>query len=210
MLSIPKGNPSPFITAIRLARMRDGNMGQAEEIESLIDLLKASEKVLTIVNDTVWALVNKRKGMSTNYKSQLFSEAYVMLTDALERFVDAKTKRIKKFIDYFQLLAQDVIDESKELKDFEKDWDIIKRELSEFKTGFLGLSTTSANYKEEATNQAEYLRKNVVQTSLPILERLTNLENKMQRRVISMIAFIAQANTGIDSNELYRLLTGEP
>jgi len=209
-MSVPKGNPSPFVTAIRLARMRDGNMGQADEIQSLIDLLKASEKVLTIVNDTVWAFVNKRKGMSANYKTQLFSEAYVMLTEALERFVDAKTKRITKFIDYFQLLAQDVTDESKELKDFEKDWDIIKREFSEFKTGFLGLSTTSPNYKEEATNQAEYLRKNVVQTSLPMLERLMNLENKMQRRVINMIAFIAHSNTIVDSNELYRLLTGEP
>jgi len=43
----------------------------------------------------------------------MFEESFVTLTDALERFVDAKTKRITKFINYFQIMKQGISEESK-------------------------------------------------------------------------------------------------
>lgn len=195
----------PLITAIRLARMRDGNMGQAEEIQALIDILKGSENILNMVNDTVWALVTKKKGMSQNTKRLLFEESFTILTDALERFVDAKTKRIEKFIKYFQIMKQDVSEESIKLKGFEKDWERIQRELSDFKLdSYLNMS------KNDSFDKTNQFKNNVLQTSLPILERLVELENQMQKRVLGMIAFIAQAHKSVDTNELYKLLTSEP
>ena len=203
------GNPEeiepPLITAIRLARMRDGNMGQEEEITALMDILRGSENLLAITNDTVWTLITKKKGMSQDHKRFLFEESFKILTEALERFVDAKTKRIEKFIKYFQILKQPVSDELEELKNFEKEWDEVKRELSKFDLDYFIHQPVDDSFKQ--TNQ---FKTNVVQTSLPILEKLTQLENQMQKRVINMIAFIATSNTPVNSNDLYKLLTGEP
>lgn len=200
-----KESEPPLITAIRLARMRDGNMGQAEEIKALIDILKGSENILNITNDTVWTLITKKKGMSQTEKRLLFEESFRTLTDALERFVDAKTKRIEKFIKYFQLMKQDVSEESEKLKNFEKEWDEIQRKLSEFDLDYF-LNQT----KDESFQRTNQFKTNVVQTSLPVLEKLTKMEDQMQKRVLGMIAFIADANTPVKSNDLYKLLTAEP
>jgi len=201
----PKGSEPPLITAIRLARMRDGNMGQAEEIQALMDILRGSENILNITNDTVWSLITKKKGMSQNHKKILFQESFKILTEALERFVDAKTQRIEKFIKYFQILQQPVSDELEEIKNFEKEWDNVKRELSKFDLDYF-INRSG----EDSFNQTNQFKNNVIQTSLPILEKLTQLENQMQKRVLRMIAFIAQENTSVDTNELYKLLTSEP
>ena len=200
----PEEIKPPLIIAIRLARMRDGNMGQAEEIKALMDILRGSENILNITNDTVWSLITKKKGMSQNHKRLLFEESFKILIEALERFVDAKTKRIEKFIKYFQILKQPVSDELEELKKFEKKWDDVKRELSKFDLDQFINRTGDDSFNQ--TNQF----KNNIQTSLPILEKLTELENQMQKRVISMIAFIATTNKPVNSNDLYRLLTDEP
>lgn len=200
-----EGTEPPLITAIRLARMRDGNMGQAEEIKALMDILRGTENILNITNDTVWSFITKKKGMSQNHKRILFEESFKILTEALERFVDAKTKRIEKFIKYFQILQQPVSDELEELKNFEKEWDNVKRELSKFDLDYF-INRSG----EDSFNQTNQFKNNVVQTSLPILEKLTQLENQMQKRVIGMIAFIATANKPVNSNELYKLLTEEP
>ena len=194
----------PLITAIRLARMRDGNMGQAEEIQSLIDILKGSENIMKIINDTVWSLIQKKKGMSLGQKQLLFEESFKILTDGIEKFVDAKTKRISNFINYFQLMKQDVTEEYNKLQNFEKEWDTIKQELSNF-----NMDSIINTHKENSINQTNYFKNNVLQTALPILEKLTQLENQMQKRVLNMIAFIAQANTTVDTNQLYKLLTAE-
>lgn len=195
----------PLITAIRLARMRDGNMGQDEEIKALMDILKGSENLLNITNDTVWSLITKKKGMSQDHKRFLFEESFKVLTEALERFVDAKTKRIEKFIKYFQILKEPVSDELEELKEFEKDWDDVKRELSKFDLDYF-LNKSG----EDSFNQTNQFKNNVLQTSLPILQKLTELENQMQKRVLNMIAFIAKENTSVSSNDLYKLLTADP
>ncbi|MFB5620432.1 MAG: hypothetical protein ACE5RC_04810 [Nitrosopumilus sp.] len=195
----------PLITAIRLARMRDGNMGQSEEIKALMDILRGSENLLNITNDTVWSLITKKKGMSQDHKKFLFEESFKILTEALEKFVDAKTKRIEKFIKYFQILHQSVSDELEELKQFEKEWDDVKRELSKFDLNYF-LNRSG----DDSFNQTNQFKNNVVQTSLPILEKLTSLENKMQKRVLNMIAFIATSNKPVNSNELYKLLTADP
>jgi len=201
----PSGVDSSLDIAIRLARMRDGNTGQAEEIQSLMDILRGSENLLNITNDTVWALITKKKRMSQTEKRILFEESFKILTESLERFVDAKTKRIEKFIKYFQILNESVSEEIEKLKNFEKEWDEIKRELSKFDLDyFLNMSG------DDSFNKSNQFRNNIVQTSLPILQRLTELENQMQKRVISMIAFMAKENKPIDTNDLYKLLTAEP
>ena len=201
----PSGVDSSLDIAIRLARMRDGNTGQAEEIQSLMDILRGSENLLNITNDTVWALITKKKRMSQTEKRILFEESFKILTESLERFVDAKTKRIEKFIKYFQILNESVSEEVEKLKNFEKEWDEVKRELSKFDLDyFLNMSG------EDSFNKTNQYRNNIVQTSLPILQRLTELENQMQKRVISMIAFMAKENKPVDTNDLYKLLTAEP
>lgn len=201
----PSGVDSSLDIAIRLARMRDGNTGQAEEIQALMDILQGSENLLNITNDTVWALITKKKIMSQTEKRILFEESFKILTESLERFVDAKTKRIEKFIKYFQILNESVSEEVEKLKNFEKEWDEVKRELSKFDLDyFLNMSG------EDSFNKTNQYRNNIVQTSLPILQILTKLENQMQKKVISMIAFMAKENKPIDTNELYKLLTAEP
>jgi len=70
-----EGVEPSLITAIRLARMRDGNMGQAEEIKALMDILKGSQNIMTITNDVVWSFITKKKGMSQDHKQLLFEES---------------------------------------------------------------------------------------------------------------------------------------
>ncbi|MCE2507347.1 MAG: hypothetical protein J4F36_12950 [Nitrosopumilaceae archaeon] len=55
----PEETEPSIITAIRLARMRDGNMGQAEETRALMDILKGSQNIMTITNDVVWSTITK-------------------------------------------------------------------------------------------------------------------------------------------------------
>lgn len=201
----PSGIDPALDIAIRLARMRDGNTGQAEEIQSLMGMLRGSENLLNIANDTVWALITKKKIMSQTEKRILFEESFKILTESLERFVDAKTKRIEKFIKYFQILNESVSEEVEKLKSFEKEWDEVKRELSKFDLDyFLNMSG------EDFFNKSNQYRNNIVQTSLPILQRLMELEDQMQKRVISMIAFMAKENKPVDTNDLYKLLTADP
>lgn len=205
MMGNPEEIEPPLMTAIRLARMRDGNMGQAEEIKALIDILKGSENLLTIANDSVWSLITKKQSMSQTTKRLLFEESFTILTDALDRFVNAKIKRIEKFIRYFQILKHDVTSESVKLKDFENDWEKTQRELGNFNLDhFLNLS------KDDAYSQTNQFKNNVLKTSLPILQKLTDLENQMQTRVLNMIAFIATTNTPVNPNDLYKFLTDEP
>lgn len=199
-----KEKETPMITAIRLARMRDGNMGQSDEIQSLLDLLKGSEKVMKIVNDVVWSMMQKKKGMSSGYRKQLFDEAFVTLVDATEKFVDAKTKRIEKFLNYFMLMNQDVSEETQRLREFEKEWETILRDFSDFRAKF------SFDKTDDAIEQTNYLKNNVLQTSIPILEKLTQMENTMQKRTLGLIAFIAKETQPVNPNELYKLLTAEP
>lgn len=194
----------PLITAIRLARMREGSMGQAEEIQSLMEILKGSENLLTIVNDTVWSLMTKKPKMSQTEKRLLFEESFRMLTQGMDKFVNAKIKRIEKFIRYFQILQHNVIEERTKLEIFEKDWEKTQRELEKFNLDhFLNMPVN------DSYEQANYFKNNILKTSLPILQKLTELENQMQKRVLEMIAFIAIANKPVNSNDLYKLLTDE-
>lgn len=200
-----KGIEPPMITAIRLTRMRDGSMGQAEEIQSLMEILKGSENLLTIVNDTVWSLMTKKPKMSQTEKRLLFEESFRMLTSAMNNFVNAKIKRIEKFIKYFQMLQHNAIEEQTKLEIFEEDWEKTQRELENFNLEhFLNMSVN------ESYEQTNYFKNNLLKTSLPILQKLTDLENQMQKRVLEMIAFISITNKPIDSNELYKLFTEDP
>ncbi|MCE2507346.1 MAG: hypothetical protein J4F36_12945 [Nitrosopumilaceae archaeon] len=96
--------------------------------------------------------------MPQEHKRLMFEESFVTLTDALERFVDAKTKRITKFINYFQIMKQCISEESKKLEGFEKDWDKTKRELRDFNLdSFLNTPRTDSFDK---TNQFRKCEKN--------------------------------------------------
>ena len=194
-----------IITAIRLARMRDGNMGQADEIEALFDILKGSEKLMRVTNDVVWALLTKKQNMSQADRQITMNESYSILKNAFEKFVTAKIKRIEKFIRYFQILEEDVAEESKKLEKFEKEWETVHRKLDELDINhYLSLS------RDDSYNEVNLFKNDVIQTSLPLAQELNELENQMQKKVIGKIAFLAKKTKPVDTNELYKLLTGEP
>jgi len=194
-----------IITAIRLARMRDGNMGQADEIEALFDILKGSEKLMRVTNDVVWALLTKKQNMSQADRHITMNESYSILKNAFEKFVTAKIKRIEKFIRYFQILEEDVAEESKKLEKFEKEWETIHRKLDELDINhYLSLS------RNDSYTEINLFKNDVIQTSLPLAQELNELENQMQKKVIGKIAFLAKKTKPVDTNELYKLLTGEP
>jgi|GEM_PF-5724576 len=196
------GEP-PLISAFRLARLRDRSMGQAEEIKALTDMLKASEEIMRIMNNDLLVLVHKKKGISREQKKLLINDALTQLSDALERFVDAKTARIYRFVDHFRAMRQDITEETKILDEFESEWDNLKRTIRDVKSNFM-------NSPQSTVDSIDNIKADMLQKGLPIVEKLNKLEDRMRSRLINMIAFIAQASTSVDTNELYRLFTDEP
>lgn len=194
-----------IVTAFRLARMRDGNMGQSDEIEALFDILKGSENLMKVTNDVVWSILTKKQSMSQIDRKITMNESYSLIKNAFEKFVSAKIKRIEKFIRYFQILEQDVTEESKKLKEFEREWEIVHRKLDELDIEhYLNLS------RDDSYNEVNLFKNDVIQTSLPLAHELNELETKMQKKVIGMIAFLAKKTKPVNTNELYKLLTDEP
>ena len=178
-----------IITAIRLARMRDGNMGQADEIEALFDILKGSEKLMKVTNDVVWSVLTKKQTMSQADRKITMNESYTLLKNAFEKFATAKIKKIEKFISYFQILKEDVTQESEKLKEFEKEWETIRRKLDELDIEYyLNLS------RDDSYDEVNLFKNDVIQTSLPLTQKLNELETQMQKKVIGKIVFLAKKN----------------
>jgi hypothetical protein len=201
-------NHPPLIIGFKLARLRDRSLRQAEEIQHLLEIMKAAEQVMKMTSDSLFALLQGKKDISPQYRKQLVGESMNTLFDGLEGFVDTKSARILKVVNYLQLIKQDVKENEKELKDFEKEWDDIKRQISVFKNEFLNRPPYTS--VKEAMNDIDYIKMDVLHKAMPLIEKLIQLENKLQMRVINMIAFIANTSSTINTNELYRLFTAEP
>jgi hypothetical protein len=138
--------------------------------------------------------------MSQFDRQATMQEAYTILKCAFEKFVTAKIKRIEKFIRYFQILEQDVSEESKKLKEFEKVWESVHRKLDDLDVEYyLNLS------RDDSYNEVNMFKNDVIKTSLPLAVELNELENQMQKKVIGMIAFLAKETKPVNTNELYNL-----
>ena len=84
-----------LITAIRLARMRDGNMGQAEEIKALMDILKGSQNHI--------ALGNLNASRDWGHAKEYVVAMHLMMQQTKpEDYVIASgnSVTVRKFIDY--------------------------------------------------------------------------------------------------------------
>lgn len=183
-------------------------MGQTDEVQALIDILKGSGQIMELVNGTLMSLIKKKPDRLPQYKKQVIEEAFLTISSGLEKFVDTKTSRISKLINYLQILDQQVEDEKTQLMNFESEWDPVKREISTLRIKLMNQpSFTSTEFAEK---EIDHIKNNILPKALPVLEKLTELENKMQKRHIGAIALLTKMNSKVDTNELYKLLTSEP
>lgn len=203
------GGKSGIIPAFTLARLRDRSMGQADEVQALVDLVKGMTQVTEVTNHIFMAMLKKEKPRNPTLNKAMIDEAFTIIATGLEKFVDAKVGRISKLIHYLQLLHQDVNNEKKNLETFETKWDPIKRELNLVRIEFANKSFSEVQ-KDDPMKEIDHLKNNIMGKALPILEQLTDLENSMQKRHISAIALLTTVNSSLDTNELYKLLTDDP
>src|SRR5690348_5435054 len=124
------GDQSPMIPAIELSRLRDRSMGQADEVQALFDIMKGAGELMELVNGTLWAMIKNKHDKSPEYKRQIINDSSITLFSGVEKFVDAKSNRVSKLINYLQMLAQDVAEEKAQLASFDKEWDPIRREIN--------------------------------------------------------------------------------
>ena len=200
-----KDEQGSMIPAIELSRLRDRSMGQADEVQALFDIMKGAGEIMELVNGTLWAMLKNKHDKSPDYKRQIINDASITLFSGMEKFVDAKTNRISKLINYLQLLAQEVDEEKTQLASFDKDWDPIRREIN-----IARIQITNPNFLptvEEGEKTMNHIKNDILAKGIPILNKLIDLENRMQKRHISAIALLTKMNTSVDTNELYKLLT---
>ena len=199
------GDQSPMIPAIELSRLRDRSMGQADEVQALFDIMKGAGELMELVNGTLWAMIKGKHDKSADYKRQIINDASITLFSGMEKFVDAKSNRVSKLINYLQMLAQDVNDEKSQLASFDKDWDPIRRDIN-----LARIQIANPNFLptvEEGEKTMNHIKNDILAKGVPILNKLIELENKMQKRHLSAIALLTKMNSSVDTNELYKLLT---
>lgn len=201
-------DPPPMIASIYLSRLRDRSMGQADEIQGLLDMMKGMEKVAGVVNDTLMVFLKQKPTQSQQSKKILVDEAFILLLSGLEKFVVGKTKRISQLINYLDILHQDVSDEKTQLEIFEKEWEPIYRELDIIRVDLMNNPVPTNS--DDAMKKIDFVKNNLLSKALPIADKLITLENKMQKRHIQALALLTTMNTAVNTNELYRLLTEEP
>src|SRR5574341_691607 len=198
--------PPSLISAIILSRLRDRSMGQVDEVQGLLDMMKGMEQIAGVMNETFMAIIKKKPSKSADHQKMIVVEGFSILISGLEKFVDGKTARITKLINYLELLHQDVKDERNQLSIFEKEWEPINRELNVFRVNFMN-KPVGSSHPEDAIKDMDYISKDFMPRALPTAEKLTELENKMQKRHLSAIALLTTVNTSVNTNELYKLLT---
>ena len=203
MVNPDKAEP-PLFTAIRLTRMMDSNTGQAEEVKALMDILKHSEKIMNILNNFIWSDDPTKQNISQHDKIEI-EESPKFMKEALQKFVNAKIIRIEKFIRYSQILKKDMSEESKKLEEFENDWDKMNKELHNF-----DLDSCFNMSRKDSYDKADQIKNNISQTSMHIVEKLTQIENQISKKNSRTIAFLIDLDESVDSNDLYRLLANEP
>lgn len=183
-------------------------MGQAGEIQGLLDMMKGMEKAANFMNESLMAKLSGKPIKSIGYRKLVIDESFSLILAGLEKFITGKTERISKLINYLDILHQDISDEKDQLRKFEQEWEPISRELDIIRVEFLNKPAPIT--LDEGMNQMEDLKNNFLPKALPIAQKLTDLENRMQTRHIQALALLTTMNTNVDTNELYRLLTGEP
>ncbi|MEM3112352.1 MAG: hypothetical protein QXY90_04860, partial [Candidatus Anstonellales archaeon] len=112
-------DPPSIIAAIILSRLRDRSMGQAGEIQGLLDMMKGMEKVANLMNEILLAKLSGKPQKSVGYRKLVIDESFSLIINGLEKFVTGKTERISKLINYLGILHQDIKNEKDQLKRFE-------------------------------------------------------------------------------------------
>ncbi|MCE9652618.1 MAG: hypothetical protein K8Q89_06135 [Nitrosarchaeum sp.] len=203
-----KERESPFYVAVRFARLRDRSIGQTDEIQALFEILNGSEQIIQMSNDAIINYAKNRKQRSPEYIQQTCLDIIIKVGDGLTKYIDSKTNRILKLLDYFRLSERDVSEETQKLKEFEVLWDDIKREYDRIKNEFL--SRPMSKYSLDTIKEFKIFQEIIIQKGIPLMRRLNDLEDKIQKDIVNQIASFTKANTIMDSNDLYKLLTGEP
>ncbi|MEM3013848.1 MAG: hypothetical protein QXI71_04375 [Candidatus Bathyarchaeia archaeon] len=183
-------------------------MGQAGEIQGLLDMMKGMEKVANLMNEILLAKLSGKPQKSVGYRKLVIDESFSLIINGLEKFVTGKTERISKLINYLGILHQDIKNEKDQLRRFEQEWEPISRELDIIRVELLNKPAPSNI--DEAMKQIGDLKNNFLPKALPIAQNLADLENRMQKRHIQALALLTTLNTSLDTNQLYRLLTDDP
>lgn len=184
-------------------------MGQADEIQALLDMMKGMQQIAGVLNETLLAVIKKKPIKSPEHQKSVLEESFTILASALEKFIVAKTGRIEKLINYLTILHQDVEDERNQLKNFLESWESISRELDILRVNFMNKPAIST-HPDDGMKDLDYIKNDFIPKALLIAEKLTDLENKMQKRHLNAIALLTTLNTSVNTNELYKLLTDEP
>lgn len=198
----------PFYVAVRFARLRDRSIGQTDEIQALLNIVDGTERIMKMTNEALVRKFKNQKPRSPEYIQQTTFDIVVSVQDNLAKFIDAKTARITKILDYFRLDERDVSEDIQKLKEFEILWDDLKQKYDHVKNEFL--CKPSSTYSTSTLNELQVFQDLISSKGIPLMKRLKDLEDKIQKDILYQIASFTKANTVVDSNELYKLLTGEP
>lgn len=198
----------PFNIALRLARLRDRSLGQADEIEALFDALSSSERMLKMSNDSLTRLIKGKKSLSPALLQQTTLDIINDVIDALSRFFDARTSRIKRILEYLKLSGRDIGKETQQLKEFEILYDDIKREHERIKYEFM--VKPLSKYTVDTINEFQSFQDVISNKGIPILRRLKEMEQNLEGEIMNQIAIFVKANNVTDSNVLYNLLLNDP
>lgn len=196
-----------FYIAVRFARLRDRSIGQKDEIDALLEILKGTEQIIQMSNDAFLSVIGKKRPRSAEYIQQTTFDIVVKVGDGLAKYIDAKISRIKKLLDYFILDQRPVDREIKELKEFETLWDDLQQEYRRIKNEFIIKSTKPT---KNALDELKIFQDTISVKGISLMKRLNELEDRIQKDAIHQIASFTKTNTVVDSNALYKLLTDEP
>lgn len=198
----------PFNIALRLARLRDRSVGQVDEVEALLDALTSSERMLKLSNDSLVRVINRKKSLSPAFIQQSTFEILTDTIDALSRFFDAKTTRIKLILDYLKLAGRNMDKELQQLRELELLYGDVKQEYERIKYEFM--KQPLSKYKAETINDFKSFQDVISTKGIATMKRLKELERSLEEEIMTQISIFINANTVFDTKELYKLLLHDP
>jgi hypothetical protein len=198
----------PFYVAVRFGRLRDRSIGQMEEIQALLDILKATEDIMKLTNEVFIRAAKKQKLMSPQSVQQAAMEIVIKVEDGLTRFMEAKTNRVARLLEYFRLDNRDMTDQVQKFKELEILWDDLKQEYRCIISEFMGRPTSQ--YSTNTLDELKIFQDLISNKSVSLMRRIKEIEDTMQKDIIWQIASFTKTNMPMDSNALYKLLTDEP
>lgn len=207
-MKFEKEPEEPFYVAVRFARLRDRSIGQKDEVDALLNIMSETEKIMKMTNDAIISLIKKQKPPSTQFIQQTTFDIIVNVQSELAKYVDSKTTRIHKLLDYFRLDGKPVNYESEKLKEFESLWDDLKQEYERVKNEFMQRAVTG--YSVATLDDIKVFQTLISTKGIPLMKRLKELEDRILQDILYQIASFTKSNMPMNSNDLYKLLTDEP